>query len=57
MEFYGAYKIQPFFVIKKSFTNSYKLFYVKGKWPEQLSSVTSCDLFCFFLWQDMISPT
>jgi hypothetical protein len=47
MEFFGANNIQPFFAIGKSLTNSYKLFYVNGKWPELLSYVTSCDLFCF----------
>ncbi len=55
-EFKGANNIQPFFVIRKFFTNSYKLFYVSRKWPELLSSMTSCD-FCFFLWQDVISRT
>jgi hypothetical protein len=39
----------PFFMIRKSCNNSYELFYVSRKWPELLSSVTSCDLFCFFL--------
>jgi hypothetical protein len=49
MEFDGANSIQPFFVIKKSCENSNKLFYVSGKLPEQLSSMTSCDMFCIFL--------
>ncbi len=57
MEFYGANNIQPFFAIRNSWTNSYKHFYVNRKWPELLLYVTSYDLFCFFLWQDMISPT
>jgi hypothetical protein len=49
MEFYDANNIQPFFVIRKSFSDSYEFFYASGKWLELLSSVTSCDLFCFFL--------
>jgi hypothetical protein len=49
MEFDGANNIQPFFVIRKSCNNSYELFYMSRKWPELLSSMTSCDLFCFFL--------
>jgi hypothetical protein len=49
MEFDGAMKTQPFFMIMKSSKNSYELFYMNGKLPEQLSSVTSCDMFCIFL--------
>jgi hypothetical protein len=49
MEFDGALKTQPFLVIMKSSKNSYEHFYVNGKLPEQLSSVTSCDMFCIFL--------
>jgi hypothetical protein len=49
MEFYGANTIQPFFATGKSLTNSYELFYVKGKWPELMSYVMSCDLICVFL--------
>ncbi len=30
MELYGANNIQPFFVIGKSLTNFYKLFYMNG---------------------------
>ncbi len=56
-EFDGANNIQPFFVIRKSWKNSYKLFYVSGKLPEQLSSVTSCDMFCIFVWRDVNSRT
>jgi hypothetical protein len=47
MEFHDANNIQPIFVIMKSFTNSYKLFYMNRKWSELLSSMMSCDLFCF----------
>ncbi len=36
-------------MIRKFFTDSYENFYMSGKWPELLSSVTSCDLFLFFL--------
>ncbi len=56
-EFDGANNIQPIFVIRKSCNNSYELVYMSGKWPELLSSVTSCDLFSSFLWQDVISCT
>ncbi len=48
-EFDGAMKTQPFFVIMKSSLNSYEHFYVNGKLSEQVSSVTSCDMFCIFL--------
>ncbi len=57
MEFDGAKKTQPFFVIMKSSKNSYELFYVNRKLPEQLSSVTSFDMFCIFLWRDVNSRT
>ena len=56
-EFDGAMKTRPFFVIMKSSKNSYKHFYVNRKLPEQLSSVTSCDMFCIFLWRDVNSRT
>ncbi len=57
MEFDSANNIQPFFVIRKSCRNSYELFYVSRKLPEQLSSVTSCDMFCIFVWRDVNSCT
>jgi hypothetical protein len=50
MEFDGANNIQPFSVIRKSCKNSYELFHVSRIFlPEQLSSMTSCDMFCIFL--------
>ncbi len=49
MEFDGALKTQPFFMIMKYNKNSYEHFYMNGKLPEQLSSMTSCELFCIFL--------
>jgi hypothetical protein len=49
MEFDGANNIQPFFLIRKSCKNSYELFYMSGKLPEQLSSVASCDMFCILV--------